>query len=355
MKRFTLLNKYLIVSLFIGVLFSCDEENPTPEVKLADGIYITNEGNWGQSNGSVSYYNYSTDSVYNDLFQNINGRSVGDVVQSSTVVDSLIYIVVNGSNKIEIAHKQNLKEFDVITDLDNPRYLKTKNNIGYLSQWGEDGVITVINLSTNAIIDTIDVGMGPEQMEIINNTLFVANSGAYDRDSTVSVINLSTNEVVATIKVGDNPRDFAIDKNNKLWVLCFGYQQYVAPFLETGSKLVRINPLTNEVEKTIEIGETLHPTCIEAGKNADHLYIGGGYGFEGIFKFPVNDDVFPTTPIVNKAFYAIYVDASRDNIFGFDALNYASRGNMHRYDSEGNQLGLYEVGIIPNGSSSKKK
>ncbi|MDX9696855.1 MAG: hypothetical protein RBT49_13780, partial [Bacteroidales bacterium] len=209
MKRFTLLNKYLIISLFIGILFSCDEENPTPTVKLADGIYITNEGNWGQSNGSVSYYNYSTDSVYNDLFQNINGRSVGDVVQSSTVADSLIYIVVNGSNKIEIAHKSNLKEFDVITGIDNPRYLKVKNSTGYLSQWGEEGVILVIDLSTNTISDTIDVGTGPEQMEIINNRLFVANSGAYDRDSTVSVVNLTTNDVIATIKVGDNPRDFA--------------------------------------------------------------------------------------------------------------------------------------------------
>jgi len=355
MKRISLITKYLLLSLIVGILISCEEENNTPVVKLAYGIYITNEGNWGQSNGSISYYNYSTDSVYNDLFENINGRAIGDVVQSATVADSLIYIIVNGSNKIEIAHKENLREYDAISNLDNPRYFKIKNNIGYLSQWGEDGVIKVINLLTNSITKTIQVGTGPEQMEIIDNKLFVANSGAYDRDSTISVIDITSNEVTATIKVGDNPRDFAIDKNNKLWVLCFGYQQYVEPYTETGSKLIQIDPQTNEIIKTIEIGATLHPTCVEAGKDGDYLYVGGGYGFNGIFKFSVNDTVFPTIPLVDKAFYAIYVDATRDNIFGFDALNYASRGNMYRYSSFGSQLGMYEVGIIPNGSSSKKK
>ena len=347
--------KYFVFTLLALLIISCEEDNEITKIKLADGIYITNEGNWGQSNGSISYYNYKTDSVYNDIFQNRNGRNLGDVVQSSAVTTDFIYIVVNGSNKIEIAYKEDLLEYAVINNLDNPRYIKIKNKTAYLSQWGENGIVKIIDLNSNTVTGDIIVGTGPEQMEIIGDKLFVANSGAYDRDSTVSVIDLATNEVTATIKVGDNPRDFAVDKNNKLWVLCYGYQQYVAPYTETGSKLVQINPQTNAIEKTIEIGTTLHPTSVEAGKGGDYLYIGGGYAFNGLFKVSINDDIFPATPIVDKAFYAIYVDATRDNIFGFDALNYASRGNMYRFDSDGNQLGLYEVGIIPNGSSSKKK
>lgn len=350
-----LLIKYFLFSLTIILIISCEEENNSTTIKLVDGIYITNEGNWGQSNGSLSYYNYSADSVYNDIFYAVNGRPLGDVVQSAAITDELIYVVVNGSNKIEIANKETLEEIAAINNLNNPRFLKIKNSIGYLSQWGDNGVIKVINLNTLNINKTIQVGKGPEQMEIIGNKLFVANSGAYDRDSTISIINIENNEVIDVIKVGDSPRDFAVDKNKKLWVLCYGYQQYTEPYTETASKLIKINPETHVIEKTIEIGTVLHPMYVEAGKNGDYLYIGGGYTFNGIFKISINDEIFPTSPFIDRQFYSIYVDATRDIIFGFDALNYATRGNMYRYDSDGTQLGIYEVGIIPNGSSSKKK
>ncbi len=60
------------------------------------------------------------------------------------------------------------------------------------------GTISVINLATNQVVGTIDVGLHPAGMTVHGSTLYVAN--AYSE--TVSLIDLGTNKVVKTINAG---------------------------------------------------------------------------------------------------------------------------------------------------------
>lgn len=81
-----------------------------------------------------------------------------------------------------------------------------------------DGTVSVINTSDNTVIDTdpiaagitpITVGSQPIVIayDLINHDMYVTNQG----DDSVSVIDTTTNQVIDTIKVGDFPTGIAYD------------------------------------------------------------------------------------------------------------------------------------------------
>lgn len=353
--------QWFILFLSIALFFTaCDDDDVTISGIYSDGVFITNEGNFGAGNGSVSFYAYAGDTVSNEIFQTVNMRSLGDVAQSLTVHNNKAYIVINGSGKIEVVTRNDFKEYGVISDLSSPRhFIAINNNKGYVSEWG-DGMgtsVKAIDLNTLTVTKTITVGTGPEHLIYHNGYVYVANSGGYISDNTISVIDPSTDEVVKTITLdADSPRDFAVDANNDLWVLCYGQILYNTDYSiasQTASKLIRINTSTNEVTQTITISETDHPTELEVSRNGNNLFYGGGYGFQGIYKLSITDTSVPTTPIIDKSFYGFTVNPETGNIFACDAGYFTANGTLYRYKADGTELGNYEVGIGPNGAHTK--
>ncbi len=355
--------QWFILFLSIAVFITaCDDDDDSISGIFSDGVFITNEGNFGAGNGSVSYYSFGGDTVSNDIFKMVNSRSLGDVVQSLTLHNNKAYIVVNGSGKIEVVTNHDFEEYGVISGLTSPRYFVGINNDkGYATDWGTGSGtdVKVIDLNTLSVTKTITVGMGPERMLYHNNRVYVANSGGFGNDNTVSVIDPSTDEVVKTITLdGDSPRDFAVDANGDLWVLCYGAITYNPDFSiasETASKLIRIDPSTNEVAQTITISETTHPACLEVSKNGNNLFYGGGFGFQGIYKMDITDTSAPTTPLIDKSFYGFNVNSETGNIFACDAGFFTANGTLYRYKEDGTELGNYEVGIGPNGTGTSAK
>jgi len=351
----------LAILLFTLPLFfvACDEDENTISGAYTDGAFICNEGTFGVGNGSVSFYSYSNDSLYNNIFLGVNGRVLGDVVQSITVHNSYAYIVVNASNKVEVVTYNDFVEHGVIDDVVSPRYfLAINDNKAYVSQWGENGAVKVIDLKTFTVSKTIATGAGSEQMLLHNNFVYVANSGGYGNNNTVSVINANTDEVVKTIVLdGDSPRDLVLDANGYIWVICAGYVDWsnYPAYTETASKLIKINPDNNSVVASITIDESYHPTCIETNKNKTHLIYGGGLGVQGVYKMAINETTPPSTPLINKYIYGFNVSPKTGNIFATEAPTFTSNGTLYRFDENGTELGSYEAGIGPNGAGFKKK
>jgi YVTN family beta-propeller protein len=60
------------------------------------------------------------------------------------------------------------------------------------------GTVSVVDLTTNTLAATIDVGLQPTGMTISGSQLYVANSNS----DTISIVDLNTNKVVRTIDVG---------------------------------------------------------------------------------------------------------------------------------------------------------
>jgi YVTN family beta-propeller protein len=280
------------------------------------------------------------------------------LLQSMYAVNGKAYMMLNLSDTVAITDLNDFKETGTITGLSSPRYMSSYNNKGYITQWGDNGVVKVVDLATNTILKTIDVGTGPEQTIQANGKILVCNGGAYDRDSTVSVIDPVTDKVVQTIVVGDNPKEMVIDMNNNIWVICYGYIKYDGSFniiLETPSKLVRLSKQSFQKAGEYIISATQHPQHIDISKDKSTIYYGGGFGFAGIYAMDIRETVTPSIPLVDgsKYFYGFNVNPGNGEIYAFDATDFTTPGMMYRYSSQGNLVKQYTVGVAPNGAMFK--
>ena len=95
----------LILVTVISVSFSsCDDDDNQPKGKFEEGVFVVNEGNFQDANGTISHIS-PDGTVTQDLFGTVNnGLALGDVVQSMSIDGEFAYIVVNNSNKMEVVN-----------------------------------------------------------------------------------------------------------------------------------------------------------------------------------------------------------------------------------------------------------
>jgi YVTN family beta-propeller protein len=355
----TRLNIIIIVLLMAGLTFSCKKESDpvyTPVKPYANGAFISNEGNFGSDNASVSYFDFSKDSVVNSIFSTVNNHSLGKLLQSIYLNNNKAYMVLNVSDSVIVTNSDDFKETGFIAGLHMPRYMISYNNKGYITQWGENGAVKVVDLSTNMVSKSIAVGQGPEQMLIANGKLLVCNGGYFDKDSTVSVIDPANDQVVQNIWVGDNPKGLVLDKNNDIWILCYGYIKYDSvfnPIPVTPSKLVKLSGSTFLKINEYIISHTTHPMHIGISKDKSTIYYGTGYDFKGIYAMNITDISAPSVPFIDgsKMFYGLNVNPSNGDIYAFDAITFTGPGLFLRFSSAGILLKQYTTGVAPNGAA----
>jgi YVTN family beta-propeller protein len=348
MRKFKL--NLLLITLLTA--FACTKnEDATPSGKYSSGVFIVNEGPFQTGTGTVSFYNRESKTVENDIFQTINTRPLGNIVQSLEIHNNRAYIVVNNAKKVEVVQAWDFKELDTIQGLEMPRYfLGIDENKGYLSQWGAGGVegsIKVIDLKTNTVTKTISVGKGAEKMLKVDGKVYVTCSGGYDNDNRVFVIDSQKDEVSATITTADNPNGIVLDANNKIWVSCSGKSQWNGTASVTVSKggLIRINPTNNQIEQSLAFskhgGGNLN---INAGKNI--LF----YTFDSkVFSQNITDNSLNTNPLIRRYFYGLGFDNQHNLLYAADAGNYVSNGKVIRFNANGSAVDSMNVGLIPSG------
>lgn len=348
MKRFL---SILILSI---LLFSCTktDEDPIPSGQNSDTVFVLNEGAFGAGNAEVSLYFPNSKKIRNNVFFSTNGRILGDVLQSAVRNNDRIYFVLNNSGKIEIANSSSMLQLGAITGLKLPRYIKfISNNLAWVSCWGDGGCILKVDVSTKQIIDSVKTGSGPEEIIYISNRVFVANSGGFVDDSTITVVNSLTGNLEQTITVGDNPISMVVDANGKIWVLCKGKVIYDANWNIIGhssSKLVMLNPNNLQIEKTITLFTNQHPSRLQINPALTLLYIGSGYGFQGIYKHGINDQTFVSSPIISASYYGFNVSPKNGTLYCSKAPNFSSNGKLEVFAPSGELLDIQTAGIGPN-------
>lgn len=349
--RDSLFNKGGIIILLLLTFFLSCKPKPVPEqeIDISEGVFIVNEGNFMSNNGEISFYNTQTGEIINNLYalQN-NNATLGDVVQSMCIIDTLALISVNNSKKVEIVNIKNFKHIHTITGLSYPRYIITvRENICYLTNGKNPGEIKVIDTDKKEVIKTITVGNQPENLLLSGNKVFVAN-GAWGHDSTVSIINPSTDELIETINVGDGATDLASDKNGNIWVLCQGKSAYDYPE-ETASQLVCINPDTYEIIIRVIIGITgddYNPVRIASDKENGFIYYNERVG---VYRININNPQEKEWFIIGS-YYGLDINPENGDVYVFSDNGFTSAGSMSIYDKEGEKTHEpVKVGIGPNG------
>ena len=315
----------------------------------SSSVYITNEGNFGTGNGSLSIYDKTTNLVFNDVFSSNNGGALlGDVVQSMECINGSGYICVNNSSTIQVIDENHL--YVAAIQVSQPRYLKQVNTSkAYASDWGING-IQVIDLLSNTVSSTIDCGTGPEGIAVSNGFAYVCNVGGWGLDSTVTVINTNTDAVETTLTVGDKPNSAVVDINGNVWILTGGFTEYDANWnviSETPGVLAMINTSTNTIESSLVFPIGNHPEDLVINGAGNKLYYSDGSWSKAVYEFGINDVDLSTTPIINRSFYGLGYDPVSNEIYGSDAVDFTQQGWVYRYATSGAVIDSFQVGIIP--------
>jgi YVTN family beta-propeller protein len=352
--RQTILKRAALYALAFGIfsfsLVSCEEENNGNEIPDVEGIYVVNEGLFGSSNGSITLLKPETGATIHNYFKNQNGRFPGDVLQDLSFSEDKGFIVANNSKKLEIVSKDDFTTVDVIPDISYPRqFLAINDQFGYLTNGnsadGSNGQVMVVNLEDYTLADTIEVGKGPESMVMVNNLVYVTNSGGFNADNTVSVIDPDEHAVIETITVGDIPMDIEKDENDNLWIFCkgLGAWQDNGP---SNSSLVKINTQNQQTTHFELSGKvSSYGNYLLAMSTAkDSLYF---TGINGVYKMSIEAGQVPSNPVINKIPYGLDVNPENGNIYCLTSYP-ESKGYAVRYDRNHALIDSIQVGYNPN-------
>ena len=348
--------KKLFFATIIGsFLFTSCTDDDSPETPLGDydnGVLILNQGGFGNGNASLSYLSNDLNTFQNNIFALVNPTvTLGDTAQDVGFFNNLAYVVLNGSNKIEIINRYTLAHVATIsTGLSNPRYIEFARGKGYVTNWGNGGstsddYIAVLNLTTNTVSTTIPVAEGPERIIEENDKLYVAHAGGYGYGNTISVINTTTDTVQTTITVGDVPNSLE-EEDGYLYVICGGKAAWTGS--ETLGKLVKIRLSNNTVTSTIDFPIGQHPSNLEIEDNRLYYTVDSD-----IYKTTLSATILPTTELFStteQGVYGVYSFAVENNkVYIGDAVDYSSNGKIYVYSLTGDLLTDKTVGVIPAG------
>jgi YVTN family beta-propeller protein len=345
------INYLFLLLAFVTVLVSCrkDKPEPTPSEKPTaerKGLFILSEGLYGQSNSSLTYYDYGALKLTPDQFFAANIRGLGDTGNDIKVYGSKMYIVVNVSNTVEVVNSNTAKSIKQIELKDGatgrqPRYIAFNKNKAFISCY--DGTVAVMDTASLNIEKYIKVGRNPERMAIANGKLYVANSGGLDfpnYDNTVSVIDLSTLAVIKTITVVENPGGVAADQYGDVYVLSAGN------YSDVKRSMTIINSQTDVIKSQAE--SDISSMVI----NGDQAYVKSGSTVKvyNVKTETIEKEDFISDGTQIKIIYGIAVDDLTGEVFITDAIDYstAPNGEVFCFNKDGKKKYAITAGINPN-------
>lgn len=318
------------------------------------GVFIANEGNFMYGNASLSFYDPASGETLNDIFFETNGIPLGDIAQSITIRDSLAYLVMNNSGKIQVMNIHSFEFIGKITGLTSPRYIHfVDSSKAYVTDLYARA-ISIVDPRTLEITGQIPVSNhqsgfyqhATEQMVQYDRFVFT-NCWSYDNQ--LLVIDTETDKLIDSIQVLKQPAALVIDRFNKIWTLTDGGFEG-SPYGYEAPGLIRINAITREVERIIRFEPGDHPSDLALNGSGDTLY----FINSDVYRMPVLSEDLPglflTSPYTENdigGFSALGVDPYTSEVYLADAANHIQPGKIYRITPDGIPVDTFTVGIIP--------
>jgi len=323
-------------------------------IEEEQGVFIVNEGNFMFDNASLSYYIPDSMKVLNEVFLRTNGVPLGDVAQSMTIRDSLGYIVINNSSKIYVINVNTFEYEGKITGLTSPRNIHFINDTkAYVTDlYGQ--AIAILNPHLLEITGYINVSNPAsrfnqhptEQMVQYENRVF---TNCWSYDNKILVIDSETDALIDSVEVPLQPNSMVMDHFSQLWVLCDGGFEG-NPAGNEKPALVRIDPVSLEIEKTIYFELNQQPKELCSNAAGDTLYLLNNHVYQHFVLSEEAPELLIESPYTNYlagGYYGLSIDPLSGDIYLADAIDQVQRGNIYRYNRYGTPIDTFKTGISP--------
>lgn len=354
-------------------VISSEPEDTGSKAEKGDimGLYLLNQGNMGSNKATLDFLDLSGDNGENIIYhRNIYSernpneiKELGDVGNDIKIYGSKLWMVINCSNKVEVADAYTCKKVAKI-DIPNCRYLAFDGGFAYVSAYvapvnmrqnAEVGAVYKVDTLTMKVVDKVTVGYQPDELAVVHGKLYVANSGGYrnpNYDRTVSVIDLKTFKEERKIDVAINLHRCRADKYGQLWVSSRG------DYKDVPSRLYWLNPnAAGQMEKGGEVEVPVSNMCIVG----DSLYYIGvqwnetskknsiEYGIVNVSQHKVIAHSLSSAPEIQSIEmpYGIIVNPQKKDFYLMDAKNYVSSGELLHFKADGTFDWRVWTGDIP--------
>ncbi len=367
--------------LCLTVLFACREIElvvPTeyellpgvpidPDARPA-GMYLLNEANMGSNKSSIDYVDFRNAYYVRNIYAERNPevvKELGDVGNDIQIYGNKLYAVINCSHKVEVMDVRTCKRIGQV-DIPNCRYIRFAKGKAYVSAYvgpvaidpnAQLGAVYEVDTASLAVTRKVTVGYQPDELEVLGEYLYVANSGGYrapDYDSTVSVVEIYGMKQIQKIPVGINLHRIRKDRYGKLWVTSRGDYNTIPSRLYVLDRKDK-NSKEMVVKDTLDIpcsemyiqGDSLYFYSVEWNKQTERNTV--TYGIIDVRTGQLVTDHFITDGTEQDIVipYGICVHPTTGDIYVTDAKNYVSSGVLHCYARHGKKKWSVRTGDIP--------
>lgn len=338
------------------------DDNPE-KLKYIKGLYLLNEGNMGSNKCSIDYYDYTSGEYHRNIYAEMNPdivKELGDVGNDIQIYDGKLFVVVNCSHFVEVMDVCTARHIGKV-DITNCRYIRFNGDKAYVSSYAgpvqidpeaRPGKIVEFDVNTLKIEREVVVGYQPEEMVITDGKLYVANSGGYrfpNYDRTVSVVDLETFKVINTIDVAINLHRMELDRYGHIYVSSRG------DYEGTGSDVFVIDSKTDKVIGSLGIaasemclsGDSIFMISTEWSKITGTNEV--TYTIYDTKQQKKVSDSFITdgTEDEIKLPYGIAINPENRDFFICDATNYVTPGYLYCFTPDGKKKWKVRTGDIP--------
>lgn len=376
-------NFFYPLLLFAALFSSCRQEEVIhgssssnvgkPVYSEIEGFYLLNEGNMGLNKSSLDYYDATTATYHRNIYAERNPnvvKELGDVGNDLQIYGSKLYAVINCSHKMEVMNADDATRVAKI-DISNCRYVVGHKGYVYVSSYvgpvlidptAPKGAVFKVDTLTMNVVGNVEVGYQPEEMSVIGNKLYVANSGGYrigNYENTVSVIDLDKFEVCDVLELEgvQNLHRMDVDSKGRLWVSSRG------DYYGSVSTLVVVDPQSGKILKNMNIpvsnmwvdDDVAYIISSEYSKVTETEEI--TYAKVDMLNMEILSRQLITdgTDKKIKIPYGIAVNPVTKDIYITDAKSYVVSGTLYCFDKNGVKLWQQTAGQIPNSFAFKGK
>jgi hypothetical protein len=246
--------------------------------------------------------------------------------------------VLNNSGKIEVIDRSNLESDSPINGLISPREIEIVSpDKGYVSNLFTNN-LQIVDITDGSISSTVDVHGWSEGLLAIGDRLFVSASNR----AMVMVVDITTDALIDSIPVTPGPVNMELDSDGNIWLATNGN------FGAVPAKLHKIDPVNNSVIGTYDIPTPYSYTIkVVLNGDGDQVYLLNN----GLYTMFIGDDSLDSDPLIdtNTSYYGLGVDPVSGDIYLSNAGDFVSAGLVERFSSAGTAIDDFEVGIAPNG------
>lgn len=321
------------------LLQSCEDQVVGPPLVAPLGderVAVLCEGNfmWGNAKLDVISTDTGGTWIWNNAFESVNNKPIGDVLQSGLVAGNNLFLAVNNSGKVLALDPVSLKQTKANTSLKSPRHLLMVGP----ELWVTDlyaKKISVLDTATLKTVKEISVDGWTETMVRWGDHVAVAEySGG------VLLVNPTTHLVERTLKVDSGALHLKVDAAMQLWVGCFVNGKASLTAFAIGQ---------------IDIMEVAHWSMtgdlgsIQLSRNGATLFVSHNnklYSFRSDAQSADNMLVFIDPKLTQL--YGYYYDAGANVFYFADAKDYVSNGVVLRYPlDDPSKKSLHNTGVNP--------